>query len=546
MRFFENFKKKKTPQANLEQRVQETIKEEIVEKNENKLKRVQFCEEFYHPDFAASKIWDYISKKGEVVDIGDNSHSSDGKCSGSPQMRKADNGEFYPIGALIKTKIDGSDYNIKIGETYSAGSKLKVSVECEVGKEKAVEEMFSKARYQPVIIEKKFEDEEPLRKMYEFIKKNSDSIKIFESGLNKSPKMIIDERFGLLPVEASIHAKIEDTEYQFIFSDNYHKSISIECPVEKTEFVSSLLEKMVTRVLKDDEKGIKSLDFAVSVKEYNWEMVGGLGEIKKELEQYIEWPMSNPDLFKKLDVKMPKGILLIGPPGNGKTTIAKILANSTNSIFYTVSPKDINSKWVGQTEQNWGRLFKMAREDSAKGNKVLIFIDEIDGFYVSRDDMDKYSRMSFGQFCQEMEGISDLENIVIIGATNRYKDLDEALVRPGRFTKKIYIGTPDETGREEILKIYLKNKPLSQDVNIAKLAKITPKYSGAMLKEICESAAYNTVDNYCSTKGISIKDIDSKNISDLMLTSRDFDLAMEAQKKYMEKEKDIGFKVREQ
>lgn len=546
MLFFGRKKKQEARKTTLEEKIEEK-KDEAIEKNENKIKRVIFAEDFYNSDFAASRIWQYISEKGEVLNIGDNSHSLDGKCSGAPQMKKTENGGVYPINALIKAKIDDSDYSIKIGESYSSSSKLKVSVECELGRERIVEEMFSGARYEPVIIEKKFEDLEPFRKMFEFIKKNSDSIKITESGgFNKAPGMIIDERFGLLPVEAAIHAKLEGKDYKFIFSDSFHNRISVECPVEKTEFINSLLESMATRALKDDEKGVKSLDFAVSVKEYNWSMVGGLNEIRKELEQYIEWPMSNPELFNKLDVKMPKGILLIGPPGNGKTTIAKILANSTNSVFYSISPKDINSKWVGQTEKNWGKLFGMARDDAAKGSKVIVFIDEIDGFYVSRDEMDKYSRISFGQFCQEMEGISDLENIVIIGATNRYKDLDEALVRPGRFTKKIYIGVPEEQGREEILKIYLKNKPLAEDVEIKNLAKKTDKYSGAMLKEMCESAVYNAVDNYCKAKGISIKDIDAKNISDLRLNYNDFDAATEAQRKYMEREKCIGLKKQEE
>jgi transitional endoplasmic reticulum ATPase len=138
-----------------------------------------------------------------------------------------------------------------------------------------------------------------------------------------------------------------------------------------------------------------------------------------------------------------------------------------------VSSKDISSKWVGDTEKNWGKLFGYARQDVANGKSVIIFIDEIDGLYTSRGEMDKYTRISFGQFCQEMDGFSDLKNVVVIGATNKYEDLDPALVRPGRFTKKIYLGNPSSEGRAEILDIYMRLKPVASEVTISELVSST-------------------------------------------------------------------------
>ncbi|PIO06788.1 hypothetical protein COT47_02715, partial [Candidatus Woesearchaeota archaeon CG08_land_8_20_14_0_20_43_7] len=278
------------------------------------------------------------------------------------------------------------------------------------------------------------------------------------------------------------------------------------------------------------KKEIRTLDFSVSVENYGWDMIKGLDCVKDELFQYIEGPMRNPALFERLRLPMPKGILFHGPPGNGKTTLAKILANTTDSSFYCVSPKDINSRYVGGTEDNWGRLFDYARKDSKKGRSVIIFIDELDGFFTNRDDMDKYTRISFGQFCQEMDGFSDTKNVLILAATNKLDILDEALLRPGRFTKKIYIGNPDDAGRKDIFGLYLANRPLMGDIGMDDLMSKTGDFSSAKIEELCNSAMYCALTRFSRQNKVEIVDITTEMADDIRIGQSDFNTAMENMK----------------
>ena len=526
-------KSSETPKEK-EQPAPQQIEEEYV------FKKVKIEKKFPDLENSAEKLWDLLNKAGKVTKV-------KGKLNDFPTLMNSDEGKTYPVSASFSVKIEEEQYQVAFDKDYS-DENLNVSIELDYKNLNTVNEILSKVSSEIVSLSRTYEDEDSLVNLYKYIIANASSTKILPFSKHLLPGMKLSQDGELIPKKAVIKATIDGDKYTFTFGEDYsiRETVSVSCSKNKLEFINDVLTKVntVSQSDNDSSKQVKSLEFIVSVNKYSWNDVGGLDEIRKELDKYIKWPLENPELLTAVSTSMPSGVLLIGPPGNGKTTIAKIIANESGAVFYCISPKDINSMWVGGTEKNWGKLFNHARKDVKDGKKVIIFIDEIDGFFTSREEMDKYSRISFGQFCQEWQGISDLQGILIMGATNRHQDLDEALVRPGRFTKKIYIGNPNEKARKEILNVYLNKMPLSNDVIVKDLAKRTDGYSSSHLKELCEGASFCAIERYSTEKGIQIKDIKGDLIKQVKINFQDFVNALEIQDKYKEqkkKENKIGF-----
>ena len=225
----------------------------------------------------------------------------------------------------------------------------------------------------------------------------------------------------------------------------------------------------------------------VEIPTVKWNDVGALEEVKSELKQAIEWPLKNPQAFKKMGIKPPKGILLYGPSGCGKTLLAKAVANESEANFISIRGPELLSMWVGETEKGIRKIFARARQVSP----VIIFFDEIDSM-ASKRGMEEGSHVTervVNQLLTELDGISDLKDVVFIGATNRPDMIDPSLVRQGRIDKVILVGAPDEKARLEILKIHSKNVPFDKDVRLEELAKETEGYSGADLEGLIREAA---------------------------------------------------------
>jgi transitional endoplasmic reticulum ATPase len=225
----------------------------------------------------------------------------------------------------------------------------------------------------------------------------------------------------------------------------------------------------------------------IEVPNVKWGDVGGLAEVRQELLEAVEWPLNHPQVFIRMGIKPPKGILLYGPPGTGKTLLAKAVANESKANFILVKGPELLSKWVGESERGVRKIFEKARQTSP----TIIFFDEIDAL-APRRGMDADSHVAervVNQLLTEMDGLVDLHNIVIIGATNRPDILDTALLRPGRFDRIILVTAPDETARMEILKIHTKGMPLDKDVTLEDLASVTEGYVGADIEAIAREAA---------------------------------------------------------
>ncbi len=213
--------------------------------------------------------------------------------------------------------------------------------------------------------------------------------------------------------------------------------------------------------------------------------VAGLDEVKEELFEIVDF-MKNPDKYKKMGAKIPKGVLFYGPPGTGKTLLASAVAGETNSSFFNVTGSEFVEKYVGVGAKRVRTLFEKARKEAPS----IIFIDEIDAIGAKRHlESNNEKDQTLNQLLVEMDGFNKDSNVIIVGATNRLDLLDEALLRPGRFDRHIHIGSPNFHTRHEILKVHTNNKPLDPSVDLELLAKKTHGFNGAHLSNIANEAA---------------------------------------------------------
>jgi len=238
----------------------------------------------------------------------------------------------------------------------------------------------------------------------------------------------------------------------------------------------------------------------VEVPTVHWEDIGGLDDVKQQLRESVEWPLKNPKLFETMGIKPPKGILLYGPPGCGKTLLAKAVATESEANFISIKGPEVFSKWVGESERAIREIFRKARMAAP----AVVFFDEIDALVPPRGARFGDSGVServISQLLTELDGIETLENVVVLAATNRPDMVDPAVLRPGRFDRLIYVPPPDEKTRLQIFKIHTRKMPLDEDVSLEKLAALTEGYTGADIAAICREAAMNAIRRNPETGG---------------------------------------------
>ena len=218
-----------------------------------------------------------------------------------------------------------------------------------------------------------------------------------------------------------------------------------------------------------------------------WADIGGVDEAEEKLREGVELPLKNPAAFERIGIRPAKGFLLYGPPGTGKTLLAKAVAKEAEANFISMKSSDLLSKWYGESEQQISRMFARARQVAP----CVIFIDEIDSLVPARGTSGNEPQVTarvVNTILAEMDGMEELQSIVVIGATNRPGLVDPALLRPGRFDELVYVGAPDEPGRLHILGIHTRNMPLAKDVDLAGLAARTERYTGADLEDVVRRA----------------------------------------------------------
>jgi len=283
-----------------------------------------------------------------------------------------------------------------------------------------------------------------------------------------------------------------------------------EINVEEERVPPSVLEKMEIK-MEDFLNAYKEVtptamrEVYIEVPTVQWTDVGGLESVKEELRESVEWPLKNPQVFTRMGIRPPKGILLFGPPGCGKTLLARAVATESEANFITIKGPEVFSKWVGESEKAIREVFRKARMASP----AVIFFDEFDSLVPRRGlgyaDSGVTERV-ISQLLTEMDGIITLADVVVIAATNRPDIVDPAILRPGRFDRLIYVPDPDEKARLEILQIYTKEMPLTKDVDLTQLTSMTKNYSGADIDAVCREAGLNALRRDINAKEVSFAD----------------------------------------
>ena len=253
----------------------------------------------------------------------------------------------------------------------------------------------------------------------------------------------------------------------------------------------------------------------VQVPDVRWEDVGGLDEAQAKLKEGIELPMKNPDAFRRLGIRPAKGFLLYGPPGTGKTLLAKAVARESEANFISIKSSDLLSKWYGESEQQIARLFARARQVAP----TIIFIDEIDSLAPARGrggGEPQATERVVNTLLAEMDGLEEMQSVIVIGATNRPTLMDPALLRPGRFDELVYVTVPDEKGRRRILGIHTSKMPLAKDVDLDDFAARTDRYSGADLEDLVRRAGLFALRDY----GADAKEVAKSHFEKALEASR--------------------------
>ena len=291
-------------------------------------------------------------------------------------------------------------------------------------------------------------------------------------------------------------------------------AVTSTSPSDAASLINSDTEFIVGSVPKAGAKGLQRISY---------EDIGGLKNEVQKVREMIELPLRHPEIFERIGIEAPKGVLLHGPPGTGKTLLAKAVANETNANFYSIGGPEIMSKFYGESEERLREIFKQAEQNAPS----IIFIDEIDSIAPKREEVSgDVEKRVVSQLLTLMDGISSRGKIVVIGATNRPNALDPALRRPGRFDREIEIGIPDEQGRLDILLIHTRGMPLTQDVSLESIAKVTHGFVGADLESLSKEAAMRSLRRVLPEINLEQSNIPAEILNRIKVTKQDFDEAL--------------------
>ena len=285
-------------------------------------------------------------------------------------------------------------------------------------------------------------------------------------------------------------------------------------PSDTASLIDSNTEFIIGSVPKTAAKGVPRVSY---------EDIGGLKNEVQKVREMIELPLRHPEIFERIGIEAPKGVLLHGPPGTGKTLLAKAVANETNANFYSIGGPEIMSKFYGESEERLREVFKEAEENAPS----IIFIDEIDSIAPKREEVTgDVEKRVVSQLLTLMDGIKSRGKLVVIGATNRPNAIDPALRRPGRFDREIEIGIPDEQGRMDILQIHTRGMPLTEDVDLASIARVTHGFVGADLEALSKEAAMRSLRRILPEINLEEPKIPVKILNKIKVTKQDFEEAL--------------------
>ena len=295
-----------------------------------------------------------------------------------------------------------------------------------------------------------------------------------------------------------------------------------------------------TEALKNTEPSALREVF-VEVPNVRWDDIGGLDRVKQELKEVVEWPLRYAEVFMQLRTRPPRGIILFGPPGTGKTMLVKAVANESEANFISIKGPELLSKWVGESERAVREIFRKAKQAAP----CIIFLDEIDSIAPVRGmgyDSHVTERV-VSQLLTEMDGLEELKDVIVIAATNRPDMVDPALLRPGRLDRLIYIQPPDRETRQRIFEVHLRGKPIGGDIAIEELARITDKYVGADIAAIVKEAVMAALREFLAS-GIPEEQVPREASQQIIVMRRHFETALRSVKPTLSPQAQAEFEVR--
>ena len=324
---------------------------------------------------------------------------------------------------------------------------------------------------------------EDLWKLLIFLSNEFENVKrkLYNKLLNLFLENIADKTPGF--TGADLAGLVKEAALISIRSELPAIDVEKEIPEEKLVKLKVKYEQFIQALREIEPSALR--EFLVEVPDVKWGDIGGLEDAKRELKETIELPLKHPEKFIKLGIKPPQGVLLYGPPGCGKTLLAKAAANEANANFISIKGPEILSKWVGESERAVRKLFRRAKQLSP----CIIFFDEIDAIATTRGtDVNRATERVVNQLLTELDGIGNREGIMFVAASNKPALIDSAILRPGRVDRFVYIGPPDYETRKKIIEIHTSKMPL-KNVNVEKIASATEGFSGADLYAVCMEAA---------------------------------------------------------
>ncbi|MBO4357010.1 MAG: CDC48 family AAA ATPase [Candidatus Methanomethylophilaceae archaeon] len=381
------------------------------------------------------------------------------------------------------------------------------------------------------------------------------AVKVYEGGLEDSNRGIIridgstrrnagvsiDERVAVKKITVKAAEKIAfapSDQLRLQGGEDYLKQVLDGRALSKGDAITlnimgNKMDMIVTAFSPSGDAAIMSSTTQVKISDkpaangdvpkVSYDDIGGLGDAVKKIREMVELPLRHPELFKRLGVEAPKGVLLHGPPGTGKTMLAKAVAGETSSNFVSIGGPEIVSKFYGESEGKLREIFKEAEENAPS----IIFIDEIDSIAPKRDEVSgEEERRIVAQLLSLMDGLNSRGKVVVIGATNRPNAIDEALRRPGRFDREIEIGIPDRDGRYEILQIHTRGMPLADDVDLNWLADKTHGYAGADISALTKEAAMAALRRVLPDVDLEAEEIPKEVLNNILVTKDDFKNAL--------------------
>lgn len=350
--------------------------------------------------------------------------------------------------------------------------------------------------------------------------------------------VVLVSKTEIRPASKVVLAPIQSIRFSSDFGD-YVRQILEDKPISKGDMalipiLGEALKLIVTSIqpgspgyiteeteIEVKEEPVKEME--ISAPGVSYEDIGGLDDAKEKIREMIELPMKHPELFKHLGIEPPKGVLLHGPPGCGKTLLAKAVANESGANFISINGPEIMSKYYGESESKIREIFDQAEKNAPS----IIFIDEIDSIAPKREEVSgEVERRVVAQLLTLMDGLKSRGQVIVIAATNRPDAVDPALRRPGRFDREISISMPDKKSRQEILQVHLRGMPLHEDVKIDELASVTHGYSGADLSALSREAAMRALRRFTPKLDLQKQVIPAEILKSLKVTKDDFYEAM--------------------